>query len=275
MKNDLFCCLLVSLAFVGSPTRAQSSHKHPLYTWSLQHFKAYFKVEGRVVDYQGKHYASVYPALRPVKDTLAGFMHHYHRRFEYLLQNKTLFNDLADWYPDTVRMNEAYAQRLQANKPFLTYLSQLLGPFTTPVRSRQPTYHTAELMLVASRFFLCDQVRPDTTISWHVCIGLNGVKEAAWEKDYTLLEAFCFEAIFDQMFSKNPADTRYMNQFLKAVAESTRKRRTSMTSQDQLLEQVKEDVFRAMQSDRHLKKRLLDHYHQQAPSLPFRIASSD
>jgi hypothetical protein len=200
-------------------------------------------------------------------------MHHYPRRFEYLLQNETHFNDLADWYPDTIRINEVYAERLGANKPFLTYLSQLLRPLTRSAKARQITYQPDELMLVASRFFLCDQVRPDTTISWHVCIGLNGMKEANWKKDYTLLEAFCFEAIFDKMFSKNSDDTRYMNQFLKAVDESTKKRRPSMTDKEHLLEQVKRDVFRTMQSDSILKKHLLNYYHQHAPTLPFTIVS--
>jgi Txe/YoeB family toxin of Txe-Axe toxin-antitoxin module len=272
MKNHLFYGLLASIAFIALPTQAQPRIEPKLNPWSLQQLKAYFKIDGRVVNYQGKQYPSVYPALSKLpKDTIASFMHHYPRRFEYLLQNKTEFNDLADWYPDTVRINEAYAQRLAANKPFLTYLSQFLRPLTTPANTRQTTYQQGELMLVASRFFLCDQVRPDTTVSWHICIGLHGMKEANWKKDYTLLEAFCFEAIFDKMFSKNPNDTRYMNQFLKAVDESTKNRRPSMADKEQLLEQVKRDVFQAMQSDNALKKHLLDYYNQHAATLPFKI----
>ncbi|GAB3936111.1 hypothetical protein [Larkinella terrae] len=73
------------------------------------------------------------------------------------------------------------------------------------------------------------------------------------------------------MFSKNPEDTRYMNQFLKAVDESTQKRRPTMVDKDQLLEQVRTEVFRAMQSDRSLQTHLLDYYHQHAGTLPFRI----
>lgn len=260
------------MALVEFTTQAQPGSKPPPHTWPLQQFKAYFKIESRVVDYQAKQHASVYPALRrPAKDTIGSFMHHHHRRFEYLLQNKTQFNDLADWYLDTVRMNDTYAQRLKENNSFLTYVSQFLKPLTMPAKDRQITYQPDELMLVASRFFLCDQVRPDTTVSWHICIGLNGMKEANWQKDYTLLEAFCFEAIFDKMFSKNQDETRYMQQFLKAVDESTKKRKPSMTNKEQLLEQVRMDVFGTMQSDPILKKRLLDYYNQQADTLPFTI----
>ena len=43
----------------------------------------------------------------------------------------------------------------------------------------------------------------------HVCIGLNEVKEASWAKDYTLLEAFCFEAIFENETLKAALLTHY------------------------------------------------------------------
>ncbi|RRB01145.1 hypothetical protein [Larkinella rosea] len=266
MKTHLFISLLSGLFLIASPSQAQRSYR------PLKSVKAYVKIASRVVNYAGKQYASVYPELRqPAQDSTAVLMQRYHRRFEYILQNKTQFNDLADWYPDTVRMNAVYTHRLEASKSFLMYLNQLLKPLITPARGRPITYRTDELMLVASRFFLCDQVRPDTTVSWHVCIGLNGMKEANWPNDYTLLEAFCFEAIFDKMFSKNPEDTRYMNQFLKAVDESTQKRKPFMTGKVHLLEQVRRDVFRAMQSDRILQTHLLSYYHQHAATLPFRI----
>lgn len=272
MKKFVFYFLLASLVLVNIFAQAQPSLTLHSPTIPHNQLKAHFKIESRVVEYQGKQHTSVYPALREsAKDTITSFMNHYHRRFEYLLQNRTQFNDLADWYPDTVHINKVYVQRLEVNKPFLTYLSQFLACSTLFVKAKPTTYQQDELMLVASRFFLCDQVRPDTTVSWHVCIGLNGMKEVNWTKDYTLLEAFCFEAIFDKMFSKNLDETRYMDQFLKAVDESTRKYRPFMRTKDHLLEQVKGDVFRTMQTDLILKKRLLDYYHQHAASLPFTI----
>lgn len=270
MKKYLLYCIFTSLVMVNNTTQAQLRINPK--RWTLNQLKEYFKIDGRVVEYQGKQYASIYPALnKPPKDTITAFMQNYHRRFEYILQNKTQFLDLADWYPDTIRINEAYARRLEVNKPFLTYLDQLLSPINILPKGRQTTYRQDELMMVASRFFLCDQVRPDTTISWHVCIGLNGVKEARWKKDYTVLEAFCFEAVFEKMFGGNPADVRYMDQFLKAIDESTRKRRPSMRDKEQLLELVKLDVFEAMESDSALKKCLLDYYYEHSTSLPFEI----
>lgn len=270
MKTRLSYGLLVSLFLITMPAQPGIKPSPPMLT--LKQCQALFRIVGRVVDYQGKRYPSVYPALRtPPGDTIAAFMLANHRRFEYLLQNKTQFTDLADWYPDTVRMNEVYAQRLGANKPFLTYVSQLLQPLKAPASTRKPIYQPDEMMLVASRFFLCDQVRPDTTVSWHICIGLNGMKEARWPRDYTLLEAFCFEAIFDRIMGKTADDARFMDQFLRAVDASTRKHKPLMITQEQLLEQVKGDVFQAMQSDPILQKQLLNYYQQHAGSLPFRI----
>lgn len=274
MKKYIVYSLLTTLAIVDTDIQAQSRNELQPTIWSNKQLDAYFKIDGRFVEYQGKQYPSIYPMLRkPPRDSVASFMQSYHRRFEYILQNKTEFKDLANSYPDTIRINQAYVQRLAINKPFLSYLSQLLEPLNMPNVARLSTFKEDELMLVASRFFLCDQVRPNTTVSWHVCIGLNGMKEANWPQDYTLLEAFCFEAIFDKMFSKNSDENRYMYRFLEAVDESTRKRRTSMKDKEQLLEQVKIDVFQTMQSDPILKKHLIDYYNKHAATLPFTIVS--
>ena len=238
-------------------------------TTQLEH---YFKINSQQTIYEGKTYTQVYPALTTKTDnSLAAFMHQHPRRFEYILQNKTQFADYSDLYPDTVRMTKSYVQRLSVNKPFLSYFSQLSSPIVTPQKTKKELFKKDEMMLVASRFFLCDQVRPDTTISWHVCIGLNGMKEANWKKDYTLLEAFCFEAIFDKMFSKNEDETKYMEQFLKYVDQDTKKHRTTFKTKEQLLEAVKTDVFSHMQSDQELQRVLTIYYRQNEKSLPFRI----
>ena len=144
-------------------------------SFSTSQLEYYFKISGQQTVYEGKTYTQVYPALTTKTDNLlAAFMHQYPRRFEYILQNKTQFADYSELYPDTARINKSYVQRLSVNQPFLSYFSQLSSPRCDSQKTKKEVFAKDEMMLVASRFFLCDQVRPDTTISWHVCIGLMG-----------------------------------------------------------------------------------------------------
>lgn len=260
----LFCTILILAVYVDVICQSK--------TYSVAQLEQYFKIKSQQVEYQGKTYTQVYPALNTkTNDQLAAFMRKKPRRFEYILQNKTQFADYSDYYPDTVQMNKSYAQRLSVNEPFLNYFSKLSSTVVSSEKVKKEVFTKDEMMLVGSRFFLCDRIKPDTTIGGHVCIGLNGIKEANWTKDYTLLAAFCFEAIFDKMFSNNSDDTKYMEQFLKYVNQSTKTHKASFKSNEQLLKTVKAEVFRNMQSDDELRKVLMVYYNQNAKTLPFKI----
>lgn len=213
---------------------------------------------------------SVYPTL-----TMNGTGHisdafrNYKRRFEYLLQNKTSFKGNYDFlYPDTVRINKLYLDTLSRNNLFIKYLNQTLVPFKEKTPANL-TYSRKELLDIASRFFYCEKVMPDTSIYWRVCIGLNGIRDVKWKKDYTLLEAFCFEAIFNYLTDQTKAG--FMDNFISHTKELKSKFVAENGNTNGLLEYVRINTFDRMASDEILAERLFEYYDLNKNNLSFRI----
>lgn len=201
----------------------------------------------------------------------------YKRRFEYLIINAPGIHQpdkieerkkMFGLYPDTVEMKRQYLDQFIQDKKLVGYFEETLAPINNPGAERNKTYTVDELMEVASKFFYCDKVMPDTTVQAHVCVGLNGVEDANWEKDYTLLEAFCFEGIFNGFDNE---DSQIWDTFTAEIEKSSQLYKDQMTSLDQYLEDVKLDLFDKMKNDEVLKKELLDYYQANETNLAFRI----
>lgn len=231
----------------------------------------YFEIKGEQIEYQGNIHKNIYPVIAKTTDSISLFMNKYSRRFEYVVMNKTgaIFRDstFQNLFPDTIQMSKIYCEKLGNDKATLTYLNAFINPCKEGKKHLK--YTQLELMEVASRFFLCDRINPDTTIFWHVCIGINGQNEAGWLKDFTLLEAFCFEAIFDGLQSNNREKSVFMNNFINYVgqAETTYKDLPF----ELMLERSKNAVFKKMENDPDLQTLLLDYYNQTKHKLPFDI----
>ncbi len=224
-------------------------------------------------EYENQIRAAAMPELKADSELMK-----YNRRFEYLLINIPEIhlpdkseerNKLSGLYPDTLKIKKLYLKEYSRDKKLATYFEETMAPILHPNRKVKRTYTEDELMEVASKFFYCDKVEPDTSIQAHVCIGLNGVKEADWEKDYTLLEAFCYEGIFTAFDDENSG---IWDSFVSKKRKSGELFRTNITSLDKYLEDVKLDLFREMKQDEVLKKELLNYYELNKTNLAFRIA---
>jgi len=232
----------------------------------------YFIIKGVETEFEDRVFKNIYPEIiNHFDDSLGVFMNKYSRRFEYILTNRTdhIFKDsiFQDLFPDTVRMSRIYNQRIGEDKLLLKYLNSFANP--NNVASDKIVYTNPELMAVASKFFLCDRVNPDTTINWHVCIGLNGQQQAGWEKDYTLLEAFSFEAIFDGLRSQDESKTQFMFKFLEFVKQAEEDYKDLPF--EMILENSRDDVFRKMELNSELKGLLIQYYEERKTQLPFEI----
>lgn len=190
----------------------------------------------------------------------------YSRRFEYLLINVPTIhsidnaqkrNKLFELYPNTLELRKRYLNELIKDKNLKRYIDETLQPIRGKSFKTHNSYSVDELMEVASKFFYCDKVFPDTSIQAHVCIGLNGIKEAEWKNDYTLLEAFCYEAIFADL----DKDTSLVwDSFGFQKNESCFRYRENITTLHAYLQDVKLDLFERMKADPILKRALLDYY---------------
>jgi hypothetical protein len=216
--------------------------------------------------------AAALPVLNEKSEFIA-----YKRRFEYLLMNIPeihLFekmnerNQINELYPDTMEIKRRYMERYCNDQKLIGYFDEMTAPILNADLVKDKTYSVAELMDVASVFFYCDQVNPDTTIQMHVCIGINGIKETKWEKDYTLLAAFCYEAIFDDLGKDNSS---VREAYVSEKMKSCEKFKPTISSLEKYLEDVRLDLFDSMKKNAVLKEKLLAYYELNAANLPFVI----
>lgn len=215
--------------------------------------------------------ASAMPELKDKSELMP-----YKRRFDYLLINNSKIHSIENasvrkkiWslYPDTAELKELYLQEYVNDSLLNDYFQSTMNAIE-PKNQGSFSFDEKELMEVASKFFYCDKVLPDSSIQSHVCIGLNGVSEANWSKDYTLLEAFCYEAIFHDLSKDSSALSEvYKNKKKLAI----KKYRPNFTTTDQYLLNVREELFKAMNKDSILQKLLLDYYANNKSNLAFKI----
>jgi len=216
--------------------------------------------------------AAAMPALRPNSELMK-----YKMRFDYLLINLSAIhspgkaqerNEVWKLYPDTIALSTLYLNKFIEDKKLVRYFEETAKYIKDSTLKRKTQYTQDELMEVASKFFYCDKVLPDSTIQAHVCVGLNGIKEAQWKKDCILLEAFCYEGIFNQFDNEN---SQIWDTFVAEKKNSADKFSTAITSLDQYLQEVKLELFERMKNNETLKTELLAYYEMNKHNLAFEI----
>lgn len=219
----------------------------------------------------GQTHYSPMPGLKPGTE-----LSDYNWRFEFLMMNipaihhsesvtkrQKLFS-----LTDSSAIKQEYLKEFQNDPYFVKVFAETMQPLIKPGFKATQTFTEEELMKVASIFFYCDQVNSDTTVQTHVCVGINGFNEMNWERDYTVLAAFCCEAIlFDMYQDKSPIDEALSKE--KQLSYKTWQR--EITTLENYLENVKKDVFKRMENNPALKKSLLSYYKRNKSNLAFRI----
>ena len=239
----------------------------------IDNWSSNFAITGQVVNYQGKDYKNIYPTIETNQTSINQQIKKYNRRFEYILQNRTDFKNesFQNLFPDTLKMTGIYRKSIENNPKMKIYFMKLAQPLIQKVKIKEK-YSTLEVMDIASKFFYCDAVRPDTTIGLHICIGING-QEIKSEKDYTLLEAICFEAIFEKMFASRGTFTKYMDNFSKSVEKYSKINKIlSKSGLEQYLLKVRQDVYSDMKNDESLRETLFSFLDRNKDNLPFIVS---
>ncbi len=220
----------------------------------------------------GKVRASVLPEIRPGSSLTS-----YKRRFDYLLINvpdihkpekAARRNEILSLYPDTTEIKRLFLDEYVQDENLTAYFEESIAPIENSDIDIQRSFSVYELMEVASKFFYCDKVNADTSIQAHICIGLNGISEANWAKDFILLEAFCYEAIFDDLDKEN---SQLFESFVSEKKEACNQYRKEMTTVKQYLEDVKSGLFERMSANEVLQSVLLNYYELNEGNLAFRI----
>ncbi|KAB1064724.1 hypothetical protein [Salibacter halophilus] len=231
------------------------------------------KIAVHTYEKEGKIKASAMPELRSQSE-----LQPYKRRFEYLLINVSEIHlperserrkEIWSLYPDTTKLKRLYLKEYVRDKKLKNYFETTSDAITGSDYESTISYSKEELMEVASKFFYCDKVFPDTSVQTHICVGLNGVDEANWEKDYTLLEAFCYEGIFNDLVKDS---SQIDESYSVEKTQACKKYRDSITSLDEYLKDVRSELFSRMKNDAILERALLDYYGENEDNLAFRIS---
>lgn len=220
----------------------------------------------------GEKYLGVSPELKASSPGQLGkAMQKYPRRFRYILLNKNRFqNTYEALYPDTIKINQLYAEALTKDSLFMSYFSKLADPFAGSVLKKE-AYSIDEMMMVAARFFYCSGIRADSTITSSICISLNGLSDVSFHKDYTLLEAFCFEAIFENIKTADGKSHQFVENFKTYIKAGEKKEKPASNNLNDYLSRVRQYCFAQMENDTLLRQILYSYYTGHQESLPFRI----
>ncbi len=250
----LLCCLPVHPGF------AQSG------------IQRYVRLHMQYYRENGERYLGVSPELVTTgNDTLARAMTKYPRRFRYILMNKTRFQGIYEkYYPDTTKINRLFTDSLSMDGSFMRAFDLLSAPFTG-VKLPVARFSREQLIQVAARFFYCQSVRPDSSIASAICIGRNGLERLNVSPDQAVLEAFCFEAIFEKYYTAPGIKHLFVAHFLSSVEEGSRHYRYLFKDKERYLQSVREYCFKKIEQSSELANALLDYYQANRNSFAFVI----
>lgn len=232
----------------------------------------YFKLDIRYYADETEKYLGVSPEIKLVNTDDFGIAIQKHpRRFRYILLNKSEFqNRYEKLYPDTVLINTLYTNSLRENKLFMLHFDNLTKPFSK-LKFKKLVYNKDELMQVAARFFYVEGMKKDSTINSYICINLNGIKNA-FKKEYTVLEAFSFEAIFEQ-FKVDGQPNPFMKNFKTYINQAIAIEKPQFKNEKTYVENIRKYAFVKMEKDSKLQSALLNYYQLNKSNLPFEIVN--
>jgi len=201
----------------------------------------------------------------------------FQRRLSYLLtgvpklhapHNKKVRDSIGSLYPDTIRVKELFLKEYQKDEHMVEAFNQSISAISNPNFKKERVYSIDQAMEVASVFFYCDKVNPDSSIQSKVCIGINGIEEAKWTDNRIILEAFCFEAIFGEMTRDSSA---LENSYLKHKSEIINSNKSTLINPDQYLLDVRRELIFEMKNENILRKTIIKHYELNESNLAFAL----
>lgn len=194
----------------------------------------------------------------------------FRRRFEYILLNYTDIDDsyFTSKYPDTLTIQNLYVQSLLENSKAYVAISTLYLAVQGTNTSQILNFTKEELWQTAASFFAVKGMLGPAQLDWRVCISLEKttvqMSQAQW-----LLEAFCFEAIFENLRSPTEDKRKFMENFLAYIASEETKLPQQNTAG--FMEQSKAVIISKMRKDKALQNMLLSYYQDNKNNLPFTI----
>lgn len=225
----------------------------------------YIKLDVSEYTYDGEKRVGCSPSILSSRnDKFARFLVDHSQRFEYLMFNSISnsndkIKEISSYYPDTGKINLEYCKMVIEEKTMINNLINLTPNNLTNWPQNKDTFSINELLLVASKFFYCDQVNEkDTSVARHICIGINGQNEIKSDRNLILLQSFAFEAIFYHLLKKEaPLFEKNFDDFRR---QSAIRNKLHFANFDSYLISVRNECYNYMINNSDLKKKLIKYY---------------
>ena len=230
-------------------------------------FCKYFTVKiGKYVD-KGKTRNTFSAKINKApNDAVASFIQSHKHRFEYISNKLLSILIKKNNTFDSSFLTQQFRKSISTDSFYYNFIHLTSGSKTKV--GTDLTFTTAELKKVASHFFMCDDIREkDTAFSYHICVGINGISELKTTKDYTVLEAFCFEAIFRTLGHK----PKFLNNFHHYISESSKVEKEHFIDFKSHLTAVRNRCYALMEKDEDLEKAIISYYIQNLDNINFKI----
>ncbi len=205
----------------------------------------YITLEVEKIDYDGKVVEYVSPKFIDNNDSISKKINKYPRRFRYLLTNKTNLETISKVMPDSVKAMAMFRAEINS-KQFKDY-------FYKTFYAQKEKFTEKELMNIASKFFLAEKYK--NTFGIRTCISINGLSDEN-KRDFTLLEAVVFEAIFAKLRDSNDKNPKFKQNMEMYRDEAIRK--LNENTKDSLMF-VRNSVFKSMENDNDLRNYLINY----------------
>lgn len=202
-------------------------------------------------------------------DKKQAFFKRFHHRFDYILINKVNVEgaDLYNMRNDTAALNRRFCELFTQQKELSGYFDVLSN---TPTGAKQ-MFTVAEMMRVAARFFRLES-KESGRWTYYTCIGNNGQKEIVYERDYSVLEAFCFEAIFSYLDQeKSPRFSIAADNYFDAIKRVTPEADRQDTA---IILSARKSLYHKMEQDAALQDALLRYYRKYGNTFGFRLSAT-
>ena len=225
----------------------------------------YIKLDVSEYTYEGEKRVGCSPSiLSNGNGEFERFLTDHSQRFEYIMfsnmsNNNDKIKEISSYYPDTIKINHEYCKMIIEEKSMISNLINLTPNHLTNWPQNKDTFSSDILLIVASKYFYCDQVNEkDTSVTRHICIGINGQNEIISDRNLILLQSFAFEAIFHHILKEeSPLFVKNFDEFRR---ESAKRNKLHFTNFDSYLISVRNECYQYMIHNSDLKNKLLEYY---------------
>ncbi len=240
-----------------------------------QHYPTYFGLY--VGTHEGRNWFAPSPREDvPTTDPLAVLFSQNRLYVDYLLQNYRSgeVGVIEKVLPDSVKATDLFMDQLRKDRRFEPLFKEQVAHFLNAsgrsVTAYQPqpklSLDIDSLMTIAAQFFYAMRERPDSSLSWKVCVGVNGFMHEKHTDMRPLVEAFCFQAVFEHYEPDKPG---YTTDFLANARQVTQE--TRAFHGEERLGKARRRMTALMKSNAALRTTVVEEYEKKKSILNFTL----